>query len=63
MEDQKNNFGLSKKTNVAVAAITGITVACNASLVQACVAITAILIISLYHIHKQSKIDMTTEDK
>ena len=58
MEDQQNKFGLSKKTNVAIAAITGITVVCNASLKQSLAATAAILIIALYHIFNQSKIDI-----
>lgn len=58
MENQQNKFGLSKKTNVAIAAITGVTVVCNAPLKQAMAATAAILIIALYHLFNQSKIDM-----
>jgi hypothetical protein len=55
--NETNKYGLSKKTNVAIAAVTGITVACNASVIQSITATIAILIIALYHIHRQSKID------
>ena len=51
-------FGLSKKTNVAIAAITGITISVSAQLWQSISATAAILIIGLYHIHKQSEIDL-----
>ena len=56
-DETPNKYGLSKKTNVAIAAITGITISCNANLVQSIVATTAILIIGLYCVFVQERID------
>ncbi len=52
-----NKYGLSKKTNVAIAAITAITIVCNASFRQAVIGISAIVVIALYHLYNQSKLD------
>lgn len=62
MENQQNKFGLSKKANVAMAAITGITVVANAEWKQSIMGTSAILIIALYHLYRQSKIDEETND-
>lgn len=56
-DETPNKYGLSKKTNVAIAAITGITISCNANLVQSIVATIAILIIGLYCVFVQERID------
>jgi len=61
METQNNKFGLSKKTNVAMAAITGITVVANASLWQSLVATLAICAIAFYQLTIQGRIDMRKE--
>jgi hypothetical protein len=62
-EETPNKWGLSKKTNVAVAAITGITVSCNAQLIQSIVATATILIIALYCVHVQGHIDRMKANK
>ena len=58
MEESKKSYGLSKKTNVAIAAVTGITVVANASLVQSVVATAAICAIVFYQLTLQGKIDL-----
>lgn len=63
METQNNKFGLSKKTNVAMAAITGITVVANSGLWQALVATLAICAIAGYQLHIQGKIDIRKESQ
>jgi len=59
--DNSNKYGLSKKTNVAVAAISGITVVANVAAIQSVVAICAIIAISaiaFYHLTIQGRIDL-----
>ena len=52
-----SNLGLSKKANVAMASVTAVTVITNADLCQATIGIAAVLVIALYHLYNQSKID------
>lgn len=58
---KENSFGLSKKTNVAMAAITGITVVANFSLWQSVIATAAISLITCYQLTIQGKIDMKSD--
>lgn len=57
-----NKYGLSKKSNVAIAAITGITVVCNASTNNVLICVGAILVIAMYHLWRQSQIDEAKRD-
>ncbi len=59
--EQKNNYGLSKKTNVAMAAITGITIVASANLWQSIIATLAICAIAFYQLTLQGKIDLRKE--
>ena len=57
MEDKKNNFGLSRKTNVAIASIGGLSVVQNTPL-----AIGAIVLIALVAITYQFIIDRKRQE-
>ena len=62
MEDvEQKNYGLSKKTNVAMAAITGITIVANTNLWQSIIATLAICAIAFYQLTIQGKIDLRKE--
>lgn len=62
MRTRNNKFGLSKKTNVAMAAITGITVVANSGSWQALVATLAICAITFYQLKLQGEIDLKNID-
>jgi hypothetical protein len=54
-----NKYGLSKKTNVAIAAISAITLICNVqNIISVGIGVSAVLIIALYHVDRQSVIDL-----
>jgi len=58
-EIEKNKFGLSKKTNVAIAAISGITLICNVqNIAHVLIGVIAVSAIALYHLRKQGTIDL-----
>jgi len=56
MDEQKNKFGLSRKTNITLAAITGITAAADHW-----PALIAIGVLALYAITLQYRIDKTVQ--
>jgi ABC-type proline/glycine betaine transport system permease subunit len=56
-----NNFGLSKKTNVSMAAITGITIVANAGMWQSIMGTIAICAIAFYQLTIQGRIDLKKE--
>ncbi|HIJ71771.1 MAG TPA: hypothetical protein HPP87_10475 [Planctomycetes bacterium] len=57
MNETNNKFGLSKKANVAMAAITGITVVSNTEFRNACISVAAIVLVALYQLTIQGRLD------
>ena len=54
----ENKFGLSRKTNVAIAAISGITLICQIQNTwHVLIGVAVVGVLAFYHTYSQSKID------